>query len=106
MSLSTTSTCVGGRYARPAMSAAEPDVPPAPTVRPPEKRWAECNPFGLTGRECQVIEALIKGQSQVQIADRFFVSIDTVNKHVENAKHKAQAATTLELAIKYDRAVR
>ncbi len=44
--------------------------------------------FHLTPREKEILELLVKGNSYKMIADKSFVSIDTVKKHLQNIYHK------------------
>jgi DNA-binding NarL/FixJ family response regulator len=46
------------------------------------------NEFNLTIREKEILELLVKGNSYKMIADKCFVSIDTVKKHLQNIYHK------------------
>lgn len=55
--------------------------------------------FGLTGRETEVLNFLAQGCSNKEIAERLFVSENTVKTHVSNllsklnAKRRTQAIT-------------
>ncbi|MAQ94107.1 hypothetical protein B1759_04440 [Rubrivirga sp. SAORIC476] len=40
--------------------------------------------YGLTPRETEVLGEMVAGHTQPQIADRLFVSLSTVNSHVQN----------------------
>lgn len=54
----------------------------------------------LTQREKEVVTLLAQGQRQVDIARALCVSPRTVEAHVRNAKEKAGARTTTELAVR------
>jgi two-component system, NarL family, response regulator DevR len=58
----------------------------------------------LSPRECDVLRGLIEGMSNDAIADRLFVSMETVRTHVAGVLRKLGASSRLEaavLAIKY-----
>ena len=55
-------------------------------VQPPAKR--STNDYGLTDRERQVLRFLVEGYSFQDIANRMFISISTVNWHVQNINEK------------------
>ena len=40
--------------------------------------------FGLTARETEVLQELAEGYTQKEIADRLYVSRNTVNTHIQN----------------------
>jgi LuxR family maltose regulon positive regulatory protein len=50
----------------------------------------------LTDRELEVLELLAAGSSNQQIADRLFVALVTVKKHVSNLLTKLGAANRTE----------
>jgi len=49
--------------------------------------------YGLTAREKEVLSLLVDGLSKKQIADRLFVSFNTVDKHVRGIYEKLQVQT-------------
>ncbi len=49
--------------------------------------------YGLTVREKDVLTLLVDGLSKKQIADKLFVSFNTVDKHVRNIYDKLQVQT-------------
>ncbi|WP_435522999.1 response regulator transcription factor [Chryseobacterium indoltheticum] len=55
-----------------------------------EKKTIEIKDFEeLTKRETEIVELLSQGLLYKEIADKIFVSIDTVKKHVGNIYRKA-----------------
>jgi NarL family two-component system response regulator LiaR len=54
----------------------------------------------LTEREMEVLELVVQGQSNRQIADAMFISITTVKAHVSNVLSKLQVSSRTE-AIAY-----
>ena len=62
-----------------------------PTVQP----WLE-----LTEREVQVLNLVVQGQSNRQIADAMFISVATVKAHISNILSKLQVSSRAE-AITY-----
>lgn len=60
----------------------------------------ESEQFNLTAREKEVLELLVKGNSYKMIADKSFVSIDTVKKHLQNVYHKLHVNCGTEAVAK------
>jgi DNA-binding NarL/FixJ family response regulator len=56
--------------------------------------------FGLSKRENEVLELLVKGMSYKQIANHSFVSIDTVRSHIKNIYIKLQVNSATEAVSK------
>jgi DNA-binding NarL/FixJ family response regulator len=56
--------------------------------------------FNLTGREKEILELLVKGNSYKMIADKSNVSIDTVKKHLQNIYHKLHVNCGTEAVVK------
>jgi DNA-binding NarL/FixJ family response regulator len=56
--------------------------------------------FNLTAREKEILELLVKGNSYKMIADKSFVSIDTVKKHLQNIYHKLHVNCGTEAVVK------
>jgi DNA-binding NarL/FixJ family response regulator len=56
--------------------------------------------FNLTTREKEVLELLVKGNSYKMIADKCFVSIDTIKKHLQNIYHKLHVSCGTEAVAK------
>jgi DNA-binding NarL/FixJ family response regulator len=62
---------------------------------------------GLTARERDVLEAMVEGLSRREIAERLYVSVNTVRTHVQHVLAKLQVHTALEavaVAIQTDAA--
>ena len=49
--------------------------------------------YGLTSREKEVLSLLVDGMAKKQIAEKLFVSFNTVDKHVRNIYDKLQVQT-------------
>jgi DNA-binding NarL/FixJ family response regulator len=60
------------------------------------RRTAAAPPTILTEREQQVLELLVEGLSSQAIADRLFLSMNTVRNHVQNILVKLGAHSRLE----------
>jgi DNA-binding NarL/FixJ family response regulator len=56
--------------------------------------------FNLTAREKEILELLVKGNSYKMIADKSFVTIDTVKKHLQNIYHKLHVNCGTEAVVK------
>jgi DNA-binding NarL/FixJ family response regulator len=56
--------------------------------------------FDLTAREKEILELLVKGNSYKMIAEKSFVSIDTVKKHLQNIYHKLHVNCGTEAVVK------
>ncbi|MBL7740752.1 MAG: response regulator transcription factor [Chitinophagaceae bacterium] len=56
--------------------------------------------FNLTGREKEILEHLVKGNSYKMIADKCSVSVDTVKKHLQNIYHKLHVSCGTEAVAK------
>jgi two-component system nitrate/nitrite response regulator NarL len=57
------------------------------------------NPFGLTGREQQVVSLLTAGHANKAIADKCGIRERTVKQHMTNMFDKVGVSTRLELAL-------
>jgi len=64
-------------------------------TRPTKQPWLE-----LTEREGQVLNLVVQGQSNRQIADAMFISVATVKAHISNILSKLQVSSRTE-AIAY-----
>lgn len=56
--------------------------------------------FNLTTRETEILELLVRGNSYKMIADKAFISIDTVKKHLQNIYHKLHVNCGTEAVAK------
>jgi DNA-binding NarL/FixJ family response regulator len=56
--------------------------------------------FGLTKREKEILELLVKGNSYKMIADKTSISVDTVKKHLQNIYHKLHVNCGTEAVAK------
>lgn len=69
---------------------------PAPVARLVLARFAPAAPasdYGLSERERDVLAEMTRGGTQREIADRLFVSVSTVNTHVQNVYAKLHVRT-------------
>jgi DNA-binding NarL/FixJ family response regulator len=55
--------------------------------------------FGLTRREGEILETIVGGMSNKEIAGRFSLSEDTVKHHLTNIFNKVGVSSRLELAL-------
>ena len=56
--------------------------------------------FKLTPRETEILELLVRGNSYKMIADKSFISIDTVKRHLQNIYHKLHVHCGTEAVVK------
>ncbi|GIJ29976.1 hypothetical protein Vqi01_51380 [Micromonospora qiuiae] len=74
--------------------------PPTPATPPPDPSpsagagWAE-----LTGREVEVLDCLVAGMSNKQVAGTLGISVRTVTVHVSNLLRKTGSASRTEVAL-------
>jgi two-component system nitrate/nitrite response regulator NarL len=64
------------------------------TAAVPEKKT-----FGLTPRELEVVQCIVEGCSNKDIAKQFNISEETVKRHLSNTFDKTGVSTRLELAL-------
>lgn len=64
------------------------------------KNTAAQDTFNLTDREKVILELLVKGNSYKMIADKSFISVDTVKKHLQNIYHKLHVSCGTEAVAK------
>ncbi|OFW21122.1 MAG: DNA-binding response regulator [Acidobacteria bacterium RIFCSPLOWO2_02_FULL_59_13] len=62
-------------------------------------RQARPKKFGLTPRELQIVSAVVSGFSNKEIAQKFFLSEDTVKHHITNIFNKMGVSNRLEMAV-------
>ncbi|WPU95625.1 LuxR C-terminal-related transcriptional regulator [Mucilaginibacter sabulilitoris] len=68
----------------------------------PELFVTNCLKYHLTGREIEIIQLLRSGMKSKQIGDRLFIAERTVTTHLQNAMHKTQVKSRLELIRKLE----
>lgn len=57
-------------------------------------------PYGLTGREHQVLEAAAKGKTSKMIGDMLEISHETVNKHIAHVLVKMNAPSRIDACVR------
>ncbi len=55
-------------------------------------------PFGISARETEIVELIMKGLSNKEIADRLCISVDTVKKHSYNSYKKLNVQNRVQLS--------
>ena len=55
-------------------------------------------PFGISVRETEIVELIVKGLSNKEIADRLCISVDTVKKHSYNSYKKLKVQNRVQLS--------
>ncbi len=75
-------------YPRPVLKAATAKVKPAPILVDP-----------LSERELEVIQCIIRGMKNTEIADSLFVSAETIKSHVSTAIHKLGVRDRTQAAV-------
>lgn len=73
---------------------------------PLEEGCAVKNPYGLTFRECEVLEELIRLGSPKAVAASEGLCAKTVRNHMRSAVKKIGVATALQAAVHLDRRLR
>lgn len=63
------------------------------------RRSRQGQQFHITDREMEVVEAVVAGCTNKEIASRFRLSVDTVRHHVTNIFNKTGASNRLELVL-------
>lgn len=56
-------------------------------------------PYGLTPRECEIVEAIAAGESNREVAARLNISLQTVKHHLTSIFDKTGTSSRLELAL-------
>ncbi len=64
----------------------------------------ECIDFGLSERELDVLNLLVEGLSNPEIAKRLFISTNTVKAHMRSLMNKLMAGDRVQVAVKALRA--
>ena len=65
----------------------------APQAEPNSKR------YGLTGRELDIVAAIVEGLTNKEIAQKFSISEQTVKHHLSSVFDKVGVSNRLELAL-------
>lgn len=73
---------------------------PVPTLTLPPRRMSDRN-SSLTPRETEILELLIQGHIDKEIADLLGISRETVRTHLGKIFTKLNARTRTEAAVKY-----
>lgn len=63
--------------------------------------YQEITTTKLSKREDEVVQALITGKSAKEIADSCFMSVHTVNTHLQRIRNKWSAKNNVHIAVKY-----
>lgn len=80
-----------GRFLR-RHALARPFQEPRPDLK------AALAPFAISARETEIVELIIKGLSNKEIADRLCISVDTVKKHSYNCYRKLGVQNRVQLS--------
>jgi DNA-binding CsgD family transcriptional regulator len=80
-----------------ATAAAEPDPGAGPAVPAPGQSTADGSAGPLSERERDIVALLAGGATDAQIAERLFVSVNTVRSHLERIRDKTGARRRAEL---------
>jgi predicted ATPase/class 3 adenylate cyclase/DNA-binding CsgD family transcriptional regulator/tetratricopeptide (TPR) repeat protein len=80
-----------------ATAAAEPDPGAAPAVPAPGQATADGSAGPLSERERDIVALLAGGATDAQIAERLFLSVNTVRSHLERIRDKTGARRRAEL---------
>ena len=62
-----------------------------------EMAWLNTATYGLSPREEEVVELVVRGASTQQISQALYVTEDTVQKHVQNVFEKVGVRSRREL---------
>lgn len=78
-----------------------PDAPPAPAARPAEQRDRERQPLPepLSARELEVLQLVVEGLSNQEIADKLIISLATAKTHVRNILNKLAVDDRTQAAV-------
>lgn len=69
-------------------------------LEPTSKDIKKSNSYGLTGREIDVLRALARGLTNIEIADHLFLSEGTVKNYISNIYSKFEISDRLKVANK------
>jgi len=75
------------------------DMVEALQIYAPEPPHSKAQQFGLTGREVEVVGAIVSGFTNREIAEKFSISEQTVKHHLRNIFDKLGVSNRLELAL-------
>jgi two-component system, NarL family, nitrate/nitrite response regulator NarL len=75
------------------------DMVEALQIYAPETPQSKAQQFGLTGREIEVVGAIVSGFTNREIAEKFSISEQTVKHHLRNIFDKLGVSNRLELAL-------
>jgi DNA-binding NarL/FixJ family response regulator len=64
-----------------------------------ESADASCDPIVLSNREIEVLTLISEGLTNVQIADKLFLSSHTVNTHRKNIMQKLRVNNTAAMVM-------
>jgi DNA-binding CsgD family transcriptional regulator len=71
-------------------------------TRPPAMPWADLEirlaPLGLSPREAEIVDLVMRGYSNREIEERLFISLETVKKHVSNIYRKLDVKNRVQLS--------
>ena len=68
-------------------------------MAPHQEAAANCEPTDLSKREFEVLELIAKGYRTVDIAEKLFVSIHTINSHRKNILKKLNLKSPAQLIV-------
>jgi len=70
--------------------------------RPPAEAWVGLDrrlaPLGLSPREAEIVDLVMRGYSNREIEKRLFISLETVKKHVSNVYRKLGVKNRVQLS--------
>lgn len=78
------------------LAAIESEAIPVDNLQPAD---ASCDPVVLSNREIEVLTLISEGMTNVQIADKLFLSGHTVNTHRKNIMHKLRVNNTAAMVM-------
>jgi DNA-binding NarL/FixJ family response regulator len=75
------------------------DPPVAAMLNRPRQGWIKALPERLTPRELQVLEEMVQGYGTRQVAERLYISLETVRSHSKALLAKLKARNRLHAAV-------